>query len=57
MQRDLLLLSEMISDVERIITELSLVSSVDLDVLVATSRDDLPALLQAVRRIREALAT
>ena len=27
--------------------------SVDLDVLVATSRDDLPALLQAVRRIRE----
>ena len=31
--------------------------SVDLDVLVATSRDDLPALLQAVRRIREALAT
>ena len=31
--------------------------SVDLDVLVATSRDDLPALLQAVRRIREVLAT
>lgn len=31
--------------------------SVDLDVLVATSRDDLPALLQSVRTIRDVLAS
>jgi uncharacterized protein with HEPN domain len=30
--------------------------SVDLDVLVATARDDLPAMLKSVRGVRESLA-
>lgn len=30
--------------------------SVDLDVLVATARDDLPQMLQSVRAVRQALA-
>ena len=31
--------------------------SVDLDVLVATARDDLPAMLQSVRALRDLLAS